>query len=298
MSKYKLSYIYHPSYDECDLCGKENYYNINIWNVHSKKLQKYVLNSESYSLKNRNNCLRICANCAQEVVEKALFNLKYERNDDEFIENLEIFVDVLKMDKDDIDSNKNKIKEQSDIIYSYLKRKIEENVNDLKLKYETIQSLDDEVINELFRIIKFKNNIDTEKLNESENKKMFNSFNNKNHVITNETSNNVRLNEMAVIFQAGYLWKEISKKLNLLHIKEFHSGKYPDMIAVRKINDELTKDVSIEFESTSLNFMYHKHPIDECDIIICWIHNWESCPEHIEVLELCNMKIENNKLTT
>jgi len=28
----------------------------------------------------------------------------------------------------------------------------------------------------------------------------------------------------------------------------------------------------------------HMHPVAECDLIVCWRHNWEGCP--VEVLEL------------
>ena len=33
--------------------------------------------------------------------------------------------------------------------------------------------------------------------------------------------------------------------------------------------------------------MEHGHNENECEIIVCWIHEWEDCP--IEVLELRNI---------
>jgi hypothetical protein len=42
--------------------------------------------------------------------------------------------------------------------------------------------------------------------------------------------------------------------------------------------------VRIEFEYLSRNFLKHRHRVDKCDIIVCWIHNWPECP--LEVLEL------------
>jgi hypothetical protein len=30
----------------------------------------------------------------------------------------------------------------------------------------------------------------------------------------------------------------------------------------------------------------HGHPLTGCDVIVCWRHNWDKCPDHIEVLEL------------
>ena len=26
-------------------------------------------------------------------------------------------------------------------------------------------------------------------------------------------------------------------------------------------------------------------PVSGCDVIVCWRHNWDECPEEIEVLE-------------
>ena len=40
----------------------------------------------------------------------------------------------------------------------------------------------------------------------------------------------------------------------------------------------------IEFEYNSKNFLEHGHNPDECDIIVCWEHNWKDCP--LEVIEL------------
>jgi hypothetical protein len=44
--------------------------------------------------------------------------------------------------------------------------------------------------------------------------------------------------------------------------------------------------VRIEFEFESRNFRDHEHPASGCDVIVCWRHNWDDCPENIEVVEL------------
>ena len=44
------------------------------------------------------------------------------------------------------------------------------------------------------------------------------------------------------------------------------------------------EDIWIEFEFKSSHFKAHKHPAEECDIIVCWEHDWKDCP--IEVVEL------------
>lgn len=40
----------------------------------------------------------------------------------------------------------------------------------------------------------------------------------------------------------------------------------------------------VEFEYKSANFIQHGHDIRECDMIICWKHNYKNCP--IPVIEL------------
>ena len=44
--------------------------------------------------------------------------------------------------------------------------------------------------------------------------------------------------------------------------------------------------VRIEFEYESRNFLKHLHEVKDCDVIVCWVHNWPECPEWIEVVEL------------
>jgi hypothetical protein len=38
------------------------------------------------------------------------------------------------------------------------------------------------------------------------------------------------------------------------------------------------------FEYESRNFLRHMHDAKQCDLIMCWKHNWPECP--VEVLEL------------
>ncbi len=39
----------------------------------------------------------------------------------------------------------------------------------------------------------------------------------------------------------------------------------------------------------SRNFRDHGHPASGCDLIVCWRHNWDECPEDIEVVELSSV---------
>jgi hypothetical protein len=59
---------------------------------------------------------------------------------------------------------------------------------------------------------------------------------------------------------------------------------FPDCEAMREIEPERCQPVRIEFEYESRNFLTHLHPVDGCDLIVCWRHNWPECP--LEVLEL------------
>jgi hypothetical protein len=59
---------------------------------------------------------------------------------------------------------------------------------------------------------------------------------------------------------------------------------FPDCEALREISPNQCQKVRIEFELESRNFLQHLHPIEGCDLIICWKHNWPQCP--LEVLEL------------
>lgn len=44
------------------------------------------------------------------------------------------------------------------------------------------------------------------------------------------------------------------------------------------------EDIWIEFEFKSSQFKFHGHDPKECDMIVCWEHDWKECP--IEVIEL------------
>jgi hypothetical protein len=59
---------------------------------------------------------------------------------------------------------------------------------------------------------------------------------------------------------------------------------YPDCEALRHVEKDRWQKVRIEFEYESRNFHIHKHSPLQCDIIVCWIHNWKECP--LEVIEL------------
>jgi len=85
------------------------------------------------------------------------------------------------------------------------------------------------------------------------------------------------LNENGVIF----LFSKIHDKLGI-NIEAIQPT-YPDAKGCRKTLKGW-EDVWIEFEYKSSNFKVQKHDPKNCDIIVCWTHDWPDCP--IEVIEL------------
>lgn len=91
------------------------------------------------------------------------------------------------------------------------------------------------------------------------------------------------INEQGVIFLFGKLHNELG-----IIVEAIQTG-FPDAKGRKKIKQGW-QEIAIEFEYRSSNFQSHKHPVDECDMIICWLHDWKDCP--IEVVELKSV-IEN-----
>jgi hypothetical protein len=86
------------------------------------------------------------------------------------------------------------------------------------------------------------------------------------------------INESGVVFLFGMVARELD------FIVESVQEPYPDCEAKREVKRGKWERVRIEFEVESRDFVYHKHPLDGCDLIVCWEHNWSECP--LEVLEL------------
>lgn len=89
------------------------------------------------------------------------------------------------------------------------------------------------------------------------------------------------INEQGVV----YLFGMISRELGFLI--ESVRTEFPDCEGKRSIDQKRQRweHVLIEFEYRSSNFFReHGHSPDDCDLIVCWIHDWPDCP--IEVLEL------------
>jgi len=70
---------------------------------------------------------------------------------------------------------------------------------------------------------------------------------------------------------------------NLGFIIEEIRAAFPDCRARRQV-DHGWEQVALEFEYRSSNFRRHGHPPQHCDLIVCWEHDWETCP--VPVLSL------------
>lgn len=88
------------------------------------------------------------------------------------------------------------------------------------------------------------------------------------------------VNEQGVVYLFGMVSYEIGFLVTAVQ------SSYPDCEALRCIDrrQDQWQRVTIEFEYRSSHFRDHGHPIEGCDIIICWQHDWIDCP--LEVVEL------------
>ena len=91
------------------------------------------------------------------------------------------------------------------------------------------------------------------------------------------------VNEQGVVLLFGMLAKQLG------YVIEAVQTGFPDCEAMRQVTPERWQRVQIEFEFESRNFRDHGHPARGCDVIVCWRHNWDECPEDVEVVELSSV---------
>ena len=85
------------------------------------------------------------------------------------------------------------------------------------------------------------------------------------------------VNEQGVVLLFGMIARDLG------FLVEAIATGYPDCSAKRKVRGGYIT-VNIEFEFKSGNFREHGHEPSQCDLIVCWEHDWPECP--VEVLEL------------
>ena len=90
-------------------------------------------------------------------------------------------------------------------------------------------------------------------------------------------------NEQGVVFLFGM----VATELGCL-VESVQTG-FPDCEAKRRIGVDKWQRVRIEFEYLSRNFREHGQPVEGCDVVVCWTHNWDECPDSIEVIELSDV---------
>jgi hypothetical protein len=88
------------------------------------------------------------------------------------------------------------------------------------------------------------------------------------------------INEQGVVFLFGMVAYELGFIVEAVH------ASYPDCEAKRRTDarGDRWQRVRIEFEFRSRTFMAHGHDASQCDLIVCWEHDWPDCP--LEVVEL------------
>ena len=85
-------------------------------------------------------------------------------------------------------------------------------------------------------------------------------------------------NEQGVVFLFGLLAERLGFVLTRIQTE------FPDGEALMRLDEDHWQHVRIEFEYESRNFLKHQHKASNCDVIVCWNHNWPECP--LEVVEL------------
>jgi hypothetical protein len=85
-------------------------------------------------------------------------------------------------------------------------------------------------------------------------------------------------NEIGVVYLFGTVARELGYAVTRVQTE------FPDGEAMRQLDEDRWQRVRIEFEFESRNFLTHYHTVEDCDLIVCWRHNWAECP--LEVLEL------------
>lgn len=99
------------------------------------------------------------------------------------------------------------------------------------------------------------------------------------------------INEQGVVALFSMMADEIG-----FSIEAIRQG-FPDALVVDyRANRERGVKRKIEFEFESSRFPKQEdHDVTKCDIIVCWEHNWKTCPKELEVIELRTM-IQKDKL--
>ncbi len=88
------------------------------------------------------------------------------------------------------------------------------------------------------------------------------------------------INEQGVVYLFGMVSRELG-----FYVEAIQQG-FPDCEGkyLHDAKKNLWAKARIEFEFKASNFKEHGHDPAQCDLIVCWINDWEECP--ITVIEL------------
>ncbi|HYA88840.1 MAG TPA: winged helix-turn-helix domain-containing protein [Nitrospirota bacterium] len=84
------------------------------------------------------------------------------------------------------------------------------------------------------------------------------------------------INEQGVILLFAALCHDLGFMIEAIR------SSFPDALLRRRNQKGTWASCKAEFEYKSSNFKIHKHDQSQCNIVICWEHDWTDCP--IEVL--------------
>ncbi len=91
------------------------------------------------------------------------------------------------------------------------------------------------------------------------------------------------VNEMGVMMLFAML------AVQLGFVIESVQAAFPDCLVKIEVEPGRWQYLRIEFEYESRGFQEHGHDAQQCDMIVCWKHNWKNCPAHLQVLELSKL---------
>ncbi len=87
------------------------------------------------------------------------------------------------------------------------------------------------------------------------------------------------INEQGVILLFAALCHELGFMIEGIR------SAFPDALLRRKNTKGTWNSCRAEFEFKSSSFKYHKHDPKQCDLIICWEHDWQDCPKEVLCLK-------------
>jgi hypothetical protein len=87
------------------------------------------------------------------------------------------------------------------------------------------------------------------------------------------------INEQGVILLFAALCHDLGFMIEAIR------SAFPDALLRRRNAKGTWNSCKAEFEFKSSNFKSHKHDPNQCDLIICWEHDWQDCQKEVICLK-------------